>query len=397
MASSSSQIQSSYTLQQILPNTTFHADLQQTAKELRDSPAQIKEQERLLKDLQTSLNQVKKKVADRVETTKKMRKEHEGLRDSTMKKLAHKMIGKEMSWNMKKDMEDSEAIQLKAKLEEQRDRLNLIQGEIEYLYERIFNDAGELFPRDTQLQNLLKAAQSAHDNNKSRVTSNSKAVPLLAQADRTIQESLGWAAYENYHGFNNGKGERKKKLKKAAKRAKTFAELFRQAQRACSEVQSTIPVLPIDAMHKTSHYFDSPLLRLPNGVDLDADLEKYRSLLMKAKNSVIPTSIFKGSFGTSIRQGYEAKEVVANCKELLMFRKATFESVVMNPADLLDPNDSTPHFESTADSPGLISATLVPFVRDSRDNDAAVLPPYSATAAAADVEALPAYRSLPVR
>jgi len=50
-----------------------------------------------------------------------------------------------------------------------------------------------------------------------------------------------------YSLFNNARGEKERKLKKAAKRARESQEFYRKARAVCLEI-SSLPALPIDAM-----------------------------------------------------------------------------------------------------------------------------------------------------
>jgi len=105
-SNSQTEVLSSYTLQVILSNAQFHSDLQQTLQDLRDVPSQLEDHERYIEDLETSLRKVKKRVSELADITKRERKEHEGLRDSTVRKLAHKVIRRESNWEMKREVED---------------------------------------------------------------------------------------------------------------------------------------------------------------------------------------------------------------------------------------------------------------------------------------------------
>ncbi|KAK7447039.1 hypothetical protein VKT23_014250 [Stygiomarasmius scandens] len=252
-----------------------------------------------------------------------------------------------------------EAGRLKSELLEKKDRLHLSQLEIERLYERVFDGTRREFPRDQQLKQQLEHAQSAFDTTQARLTSNSAAIRLLSQADAKIQDSLRRTAHDEYHGlFNNTRGEKERKLKKAAKRARESQEFFRKARAVCLEI-SSLPALPINAMYTTAKYFDSPLLAALNGVDTDADLAKYRAILAQVMKLLRSELQFARERVTIAKSELpEASEVLSDCKEELQtFRQVTFESIVANPNNLMstntptssgEPSDSLPSYAATA-------------------------------------------------
>ncbi|THV03543.1 hypothetical protein K435DRAFT_747815 [Dendrothele bispora CBS 962.96] len=400
---------SEHTLQLILSNAQFHSDLQETLRDLQVVPSQLEEHKRYMVDLERSLKNVKKSVAQCAETTKREREEHRDLNDSTMRRLAYKMVKKEVNWEMKKETENrkyiealekemierqnqqvletsiDEAKRLESELREKKERIGLIQGEIEDLYEKVFNGARREFPRDQQLRQQLADAKSTHDSIQARLKSNSTALPLLSQASGKIQDSWRRTAHDEYHGlFTNGRGERQKKLNKAAKRASEFEQLLRKARLACSEIGS-VPQLPIRDMYKTGKYFDAPLSAAFKGVDTDVDLARYRKEITHVKN-LVQSEIHYTTERIRIAETdlAEASEVLTSCKtELQEFRRATFESIVANP-------NASSVMDETHESQAIPLSTIDETRNRSHDS----LPLYTATRPLSETEILPPYNSL---
>lgn len=85
---------STSTLSQIRSSASYHLSLLQTLESLQYAPSALNQQSKYLRDLQAELASVKKEVKQLGEKTKKERKEHEELRDSTTRRLAARLKGK---------------------------------------------------------------------------------------------------------------------------------------------------------------------------------------------------------------------------------------------------------------------------------------------------------------
>ena len=84
----------SETEEAIIANAAYHTRLLNTIDQLQYIPSAKKHQINYIEDLEGQLATIQKEVAQFTEKTKKERKEHESLRDSTGRRLAHKLLGK---------------------------------------------------------------------------------------------------------------------------------------------------------------------------------------------------------------------------------------------------------------------------------------------------------------
>lgn len=90
----------------IIANAAYHSRLLTTIGQLDYVPSAKKHQINYIEDLQSQLAMIQKEVAQLAEKTKKERKEHEALRDSTGRRLAHKLMGKREKFEAKASKEE---------------------------------------------------------------------------------------------------------------------------------------------------------------------------------------------------------------------------------------------------------------------------------------------------
>lgn len=74
--------------------------------ELDYIPSAVSQQTAYLKDLEVQLRRSEEKLKKLAETTKKERKEHEALRDSTARRLAHKLTGRREKFEARASKEE---------------------------------------------------------------------------------------------------------------------------------------------------------------------------------------------------------------------------------------------------------------------------------------------------
>ena len=90
----------------ILANATYHSRLLTTIGHLEYVPSAKKHQIGYIEDLEGQLATIQREVAQLAEKTKKERKEHETLRDSTGRRFAHKLLGKAEKYEAKANKEE---------------------------------------------------------------------------------------------------------------------------------------------------------------------------------------------------------------------------------------------------------------------------------------------------
>jgi hypothetical protein len=82
------------TTEEIVANADYHSRLLQSCSQVEYAPPALKQHDSYIKDLEGQLTESDKKVEDLAKVTKKERKEHEKLRDSTARRFAAKLSGK---------------------------------------------------------------------------------------------------------------------------------------------------------------------------------------------------------------------------------------------------------------------------------------------------------------
>ena len=96
----------SETQEAILANAAYHSRLLTTIADLEYVPSAKKHQISYIEDLEGQSATLQKEVAQLAEKTKKERKEHETLRDSTGRRFAHKLLGKAEKYEAKANKEE---------------------------------------------------------------------------------------------------------------------------------------------------------------------------------------------------------------------------------------------------------------------------------------------------
>ena len=94
------------TQEAILANATYHSRLLTTIGNLEYVPSAKKHQISYIDDLEGQSTTLQKEVGQLAEKTKKERKEHETLRDSTSRRFAHKLLGKAEKYEAKANKEE---------------------------------------------------------------------------------------------------------------------------------------------------------------------------------------------------------------------------------------------------------------------------------------------------
>ncbi|THV03499.1 hypothetical protein K435DRAFT_715522 [Dendrothele bispora CBS 962.96] len=386
------------TLQLILSNAQSHSALQERLQDLRDVPSQLEEHELYLADLGRSLKNTKRNIAQYRKITEREREEHRDLSESTMRRLAYKMARREVDWETKKETKNrkyteafeeemterqsqqvleasiGDAERLKSELVEKKDRIKSIQAEIEDLHKRVFDGARQELPRDRQLSQRLKSAQSVHYAARSRLKSNSVALSVLSPAAEKIRDSSRQAGFLELQF--DGNGERRKNLNEIARRASEFEDLFRRAQSACSEI-ADVPRLPTRDIYRTAEYLDSSTT-----AGLRADVAKYRKEITHVRH-LIESELRDTTrrVETAKEDLAEASKVLTSCTtELQEYRRAVFESIVASATGSI--MDELQETSSTIGEIGL------------RNQSHDSLPSYITTRPLSETETLPSYHSL---
>ena len=90
----------------IVANSHHHTQLLNTIADLEYVPQAKKQQATYIKDLESQVWALQENITKLAAKTKKERKEHETLRDSTSRRFAHKLIGKKQEYLAKESKEE---------------------------------------------------------------------------------------------------------------------------------------------------------------------------------------------------------------------------------------------------------------------------------------------------
>jgi len=90
----------------IVANSYHHTQLLNTIAALEYVPQAKKQQATYIKDLESQVGALQVNITQLAAKTKKERKDHETLRDSTSRRFAHKLIGKKQEYIAKESKEE---------------------------------------------------------------------------------------------------------------------------------------------------------------------------------------------------------------------------------------------------------------------------------------------------
>ncbi|KAJ2933286.1 hypothetical protein H1R20_g3864, partial [Candolleomyces eurysporus] len=157
------------TREEIVANADYHSRLLQSCSEVEYAPPALRQHDSYIKDLEGQLAGSDKKVEDLSKITKKERKEHEKLRDSTARRFAAKLSGKLEKFEanqMKEEKEYVDALQnemverdqnaviqqllteartVREDLVEKSKKSQSLKAELDSLYSRIFDGPSEYY------------------------------------------------------------------------------------------------------------------------------------------------------------------------------------------------------------------------------------------------------------
>ncbi|KAH0579995.1 hypothetical protein H2248_002814 [Termitomyces sp. 'cryptogamus'] len=173
--------------QALRDNAAYHSRLISTISELDYVPSALKLQTSYVDDLQTRLEESQALLRKLSEATKKERKEHESLRDSTTRRLAHKLTGRKDQFQAMATKEEREYVEALEKEYAERDTYNLLvtmneeakrekadladkairyealKKELSDLYMLVFDGPTEEYPEDDRLEYQVQSTQALHE------------------------------------------------------------------------------------------------------------------------------------------------------------------------------------------------------------------------------------------
>ncbi|THV03506.1 hypothetical protein K435DRAFT_279654 [Dendrothele bispora CBS 962.96] len=342
------------TSQAIHTNTQYHSELLRALDLLEYAPSALTEQTTYLQDLQANLARVKERVEGLAEKTKK-EKEYEGLRDSAVRRMASRVVGRKEKFKEKQRKGEREYIEAleaetrerenqamveemileanttKLDLQEKSDRLTLVQQELSDLYETVFGGLTEEFPRDDQLKDRLKSARETYDTIQARLNSDSQAVKLLERAEKMRQTCLNYLNEASDYGSSGTllwfladyiswdfRIMEQKALNNASMTASQMNSLLQQAQRASPLVQPT----SVPRIHDISGDIFFSL-------DTRGKIKSSKSQLIQAHEHLKSELLAAQERAQQTEADFsEASKVLSECRvQLETFRRETFERI----------------------------------------------------------------------
>lgn len=275
----------------IVANTEYHSRLLTSISYLDYVASALEHHAAYVADLENQKVQSAERVLALNKRTKKERKEHETLRDSTARRLAHRLTGRKGIYEAKESKEEREYVEALEREMSERDKHNVIQGllneakleqedlsrkaeerrclhaELDALYTRIFEGPSESFPEEDRLEYAVIETQQKYEKLQSTLNSESRAAEILARAARTMdacqanmQQALQLSRNDMWGGggvFNMSDMMERSALRSAQAYADQAEMLVEQARRASSHVQPIGHINVTAAQLMTDFFFDN--------------------------------------------------------------------------------------------------------------------------------------------
>ncbi|KAL1746586.1 hypothetical protein HDZ31DRAFT_33791 [Schizophyllum fasciatum] len=250
-------------------NAQYHSHLLSRIGELDYVPSAMENQRPYIEELEQQKKTLKSKLDKCVQKTKKERKEHESIRDSTTRRLAHKLTGKKDKFEQKASKEEKEYIEaleeeMKVRnnlemnekmiaeaqatlvdLEEKAQTYDRLKRDLVALYNSIFEGPTEEFPRDDEIEQQVRYVEEIYNNVQKRLNHESRVADILAHAegelrvcDRFISEALSHSTFDMLGGGAMTDMMERNALMNAQNKASTAQMLIQQAQQLSPKVKS---------------------------------------------------------------------------------------------------------------------------------------------------------------
>ncbi|KIM41869.1 hypothetical protein M413DRAFT_27430 [Hebeloma cylindrosporum] len=346
----------------IIANSHHHTQLLNLIADLEYVPQARKQQASYIKDLESQVLALKENIALLAEKTKKERKEHETLRDSTSRRLAHKLIGKKQEYLAKESKEEREYVEALEREITERDNERVTQelldeaktvfadltaketkyesarAELDALYHRVFDGPTEAFPEDDRLEYELMDAVKRHERIQAALNSESKAAELLARAvksmeftQKAMQEAVIYSRHDMWGGGTLGDMLERNALRNAQANASQAEFLVDQARKFSPAVQPVGRVSIAQGSIVSDVFFDNIFTDIAFHSNIDHLNHKIKQsaaqvLLATNRLKVERESARRRQEAAGARVIQLAKILNDRRRELDDFRRATFES-----------------------------------------------------------------------
>ncbi|KAJ7454948.1 hypothetical protein B0H11DRAFT_2287781 [Mycena galericulata] len=252
----------------VLQNAAYHAQLLSAIEELDYVPAALTQQESYVAGLKAERAQAAARVRVLERQTTKERKEHEALRDSTARRLAHKLTGRKEKFEAKTSKEEREYVEaLEKEMQEKRQlatletllaeaqavqadlvdksqRHELTKDDLGKLYAKIFDGVTQGYPEDDRLEEQVKTSQQQYTEIQMSLNQEAQALSLLDYANkalaacrREVKDALGYSQWDMWGGGTMSDMMERNALSKAEGHAIEARMYVQQANMASPRVQ----------------------------------------------------------------------------------------------------------------------------------------------------------------
>ncbi|KAJ7452055.1 hypothetical protein B0H11DRAFT_2288736 [Mycena galericulata] len=252
----------------VLQNAAYHAQLLSAIEELDYVPAALTQQESYVAGLKAERAQAAARVRVLERRTTKERKEHEALRDSTARRLAHKLTGRKEKFEAKTSKEEREYVEaLEKEMQEKRQlatletllaeaqavqadlvdkaqRHELTKDDLGKLYAKIFDGITQGYPEDDRLEEQVKTSQQKYTEIQMSLNQEAQALSLLDYANkalaacrREVKDALGYSQWDMWGGGTMSDMMERNALSKAEGHAIEARMYVQQANMASPRVQ----------------------------------------------------------------------------------------------------------------------------------------------------------------
>ncbi|KAJ6463531.1 hypothetical protein C8R45DRAFT_522431 [Mycena sanguinolenta] len=252
----------------VLENTAYHFQLLAQISELDYVPPALKQQNSYITSIEMDSVKLRCRIKELEKMTKKERKEHESIRDSTVRRFAAKITGRKEKFEAKASKEEREYIEaleqemqqkaqqealdtmiaeakaVHADLENKLAIHDTLKADLAALYSKIFDGPTQAYPEDDALEYQLQKVQTRYNEIQGYLNCESQAVNLLQSANsamrecmREMNQALSYSQWDIYGGGTMSDMMERNALSSAENYANQAQVYVQQARVASPQVQ----------------------------------------------------------------------------------------------------------------------------------------------------------------
>ncbi|KAK7055494.1 hypothetical protein R3P38DRAFT_2600445 [Favolaschia claudopus] len=338
----------------ILQNATYHTQLLSQIAGLDYVPPALKQQDAYIKGLETDITNVGREVKALEKSTKKERKEHESIRDSTARRFAAKITGRKEKFEARASKEEREYIEALEKEMQQRrqqetldtliaeaksartdlqNKLDLYEKtkkDLAALYSKIFDGPTQGYPEDDRLEYQLQQTQQRYNEIQDYLNSESRAVSMLQSAVNSlaacsgqIQQALGYSQWDMFGGGGLADAMERNALASAEGHASTAQVYVQQAMQASSQVK---PIGQISISHGsilTDVVFDNIFTDYAFHQKIEASARNVQAVQYNLTNELTAARGRAGAIGSDLSAAADALSQARNALDA--YRRSVFD------------------------------------------------------------------------